>query len=271
MPVPPDFLPAPLIGLVLGLVLGSFANVVIYRLPRMLERAWAEPQEAAPAARWNLAWPPSHCPHCSTPLRWHHNLPLLGFALLRGRCAHCHQSIGWRYPLVELAGGLLGAWCGWRYGLTPSALAWMGFGLTLLCLAYIDWDTTLLPDALTQPLTWCGLIAAALGWTDQRLTLALWGAVGGYLLLWSVATVFRLLTGKDGMGQGDFKLLAALGAWLGPWAGLSLILIASLSGLLVGLLLRQRGQLREGLYLPFGPFLVIAGLWVMIAGPLPGL
>ena len=267
----PDFLPHLFIGLLLGLVLGSFANVVIYRLPRMLERAWAEPDSHAIRPAWNLAVPASHCPHCGTPLRWRHNLPLLGFALLRGRCAHCHHPIGWRYPLIEAAGGLLGAWCCWRYGLSAPALAWTGFGLTLLCLAVIDWDTTLLPDVLTQPLTWAGLIAAALGWSGQSLTLALWGAVGGYGLLWSVATGFRLMTGKDGMGQGDFKLLAALGAWLGPWAGLSLILIASLSGLLAGLMLRQRGRLREGLYLPFGPFLVLAGLWVMVAGPIPGL
>ena len=259
------------LGLALGLILGSFANVVIYRLPRMLEHAWAQQGDSAGSPAWNLATPASHCPQCNTPLRWRHNIPVLGFILLRGRCAHCQQPIGWRYPLVEVAGALLAGWCFWRHGLSAPALLWTGFSLTLLTLAVIDWDTTLLPDALTQPLTWSGLIAAALGWSGQSLPMALWGAVGGYLLLWSVATLFRWTTGKVGMGEGDFKLLAALGAWLGPWAGLSLILIASLSGLLVGLLLRQRGRLREGLYLPFGPFLVLGGLWVMVAGPLPGL
>lgn len=259
------------LGLLLGLVLGSFANVVIYRLPRMLEQAWAQPQDRYAGPTLNLAVPGSHCPDCGTALHWQHNIPLLGFALLRGRCAHCRQAISWRYPLIEALSALLAGWCLWRHGLSAPALAWTGFSLTLLTLAAIDWDTTLLPDALTQPLTWSGLIVAALGWSGQSLTLALWGAVGGYLVLWTVASVFQLLTGKVGMGQGDFKLLAALGAWLGPWAGLSLILIASLSGLLVGLLLRQRGGLREGLYLPFGPFLVLAGLWVMMAGPLPGL
>lgn len=257
-------------GLLLGLVLGSFANVVIHRLPRILEAQWSGPEHQA-TTPYNLAVPASHCPHCQTPLRWFHNIPLLSFVLLRGRCAHCGQLIGWRYPLVELAGAILCGWCFARFGLTASALAWSGFSLALLTLALIDWDTTLLPDALTQPLTWGGLLAATLGWTDQSLEMALWGAIGGYLFLWSVFWIFKLVTGKEGMGQGDFKLLAALGAWLGPWVGVSLILIASVSGLIVGLLLRRRGQLREGLYLPFGPFLSLAGLWVMVAGPLPGL
>lgn len=257
-------------GLLLGLVLGSFANVVIHRLPRMLEAQWSEhaPEAKSP---YNLAVPASHCPHCATPLRWYHNIPLLSFVLLRGRCGSCGTRIGWRYPLVELTAAVLCAWCFVRYGLSYHALVWSGFSLTLLMLAMIDWDTTLLPDVLTQPLTWGGLMAASLGWTDLSLETALWGAVAGYLFLWSVYWIFKLVTGKEGMGQGDFKLLAALGAWLGPWAGVSLILIASISGLVIGLLLRRQGQLREGLYLPFGPFLSFAGLWIMIAGPLPGL
>jgi len=257
-------------GLVLGLVLGSFANVVIHRLPKMLERQWSDHDNATDPA-YNLAVPGSHCPDCGTPVRWYHNIPLLGFMVLRGRCAHCGVRIRWRYPIVELTGAALAAWCFARYGLSATALCWTGFSLTLVMLAVIDWDTTLLPDALTQPLTWSGLMAAAMGWTDQSLPTALWGAVAGYLFLWTVYWLFRGITGKEGMGQGDFKLLAALGAWLGPWSGVSLILIASLSGLIVGLMLRRQGRLREGLYLPFGPFLAFGGLWVMMAGPLPGL
>lgn len=259
-----------LTGLLLGLVLGSFANVVIHRLPRMMEAEWSA-HETSATTPFNLSIPGSHCPQCLTPLRWHHNIPLLSFVFLRGRCGHCHARIPWRYPLVELAGATLCGWCFVHEGLSYAALAWSGFSLTLLTLAFIDWDTTLLPDALTQPLTWSGLMAAALGLTTLSLQTALWGAVAGYLFLWSVYWIFKLVTGKEGLGQGDFKLLAALGAWLGPWAGVSLILIASISGLVIGLLLRSRGQLREGLYLPFGPFLAFAGVWIMIAGPLPGL
>ncbi len=261
-------------GVMIGLVLGSFANVVIHRLPRMLERQWSAADETgsgAPLAPFNLAVPRSHCPHCGQTLRWHENIPLLSFMMQRGLCRHCSHPIGWRYPLVELAGAALGGWCFVRYGLEGPALAWMAFGLTLVVLAAIDWDTTLLPDALTQPLTWGGLLAAALGWSGLSLTLALWGAVGGYLCLWSLYWLFRLATGKEGMGQGDFKLLAALGAWWGPWAGVSIILVASLSGLMVGLWLRQKGGLREGGYLPFGPFLALAGLWMLVLGPIPGL
>lgn len=262
------------LGVVLGLVLGSFANVVIYRLPRMLERQWTAAEGMGmdtPRDPFNLAVPGSHCPHCNTPLRWYENLPLLSFLWQRGRCRHCREPIGWRYPLVELSGAALGGWCFMRFGLEGPAVAWMAFGLTLVVLAAIDWDTTLLPDVLTQPLTWGGLVAAALGWSGLSLPMALWGAVGGYLCLWSLYWAFRLVTGKEGMGQGDFKLLAALGAWWGPWAGVSIILIASLSGLAVGLWLRRQGGLREGGYLPFGPFLALAGLWLLVFGPLPGL
>ena len=157
------------------------------------------------------------------------------------------------------------------HGASASALAWAGFATALLALAAIDADTHLLPDAITQPLVWAGLLAAAWQLSDQSLSDALWGAVAGYLFLWTVYWLFKLLTGKEGMGQGDFKLLAALGAWLGWPALVSLVLIASLSGVASGLLLRARGQLGEDGYIPFGPFLAFAGLWVMAWGPLPGL
>ena len=267
----------------LGLAVGSFLNVLIHRLPRMLEAQWtAEARthandhdhaghDAIAPPTYNLAWPGSHCPHCHTALRWTDNIPVLSYLFLRGRCRTCQAPIGWRYLAVELLTSALFVGCFARHGLSMSALAWAGFASALLALAAIDADTTLLPDAITQPLVWAGLLAAAGQLSGQSLTDALWGAVAGYLFLWSVYWLFKLLTGKEGMGQGDFKLLAALGAWLGWQALVSLVLIASLTGVAGGLLLRARGQLGEDGYIPFGPFLAFAGLWVMVWGPLPGL
>lgn len=265
-------LSAPVLGL-LGLLIGSFLNVVIHRLPQMMERDWRResaellelpaPDEGPPLS---LLRPGSRCPHCGHALRWHENLPLIGWLRLRGRCAACCSPISPRYPLVEGLTGLLFAGLAWRFGTDPVLLAWAGFVAVLIAAAGIDWDTTLLPDSLTQPLLWAGLIAAALGWTlpvDQ----ALWGAVAGYGVLWTVFWLFKLLTGKDGMGAGDFKLLAALGAWLGPAMLLPVLLAASLIGAAVGLGLKSAGHLREGSYVPFGPFLAGAGLLVLYAGP----
>lgn len=262
----------------LGLAIGSFLNVVIHRLPRMLEAQWAaeahahEDNPAMPeTAPYNLAFPGSHCPHCGYALRWTDNIPVLSYLWLRGQCRQCHAPIGWRYLIVELLTSALFVWSVVTHGVSAQALAWAGFAAALIALAAIDADTTLLPDALTQPLVWAGLIAASLQWSGQTLTDALWGAVAGYLFLWTVYWVFKWVTGKDGMGQGDFKLLAALGAWLGWPALVSLILIASIAGVAGGLILRVRGQLNEAGYMPFGPFLAFAGLWVMTLGPLPTL
>ena len=265
----------------LGLAVGSFLNVLIHRLPRMLEAQWAAEarthahdhagHNAIDTPTYNLAWPGSHCPHCHTALRWTDNIPVLSYLCLRGRCRACKALIGWRYLAVELLTCALFVGCFARHGLSLSALAWAGFASALIALAAIDADTTLLPDAITQPLVWAGLLAAAWQLSGKSLTDALWGAVAGYLFLWSVYWLFKLLTGKEGMGQGDFKLLAALGAWLGWPALVSLVLIASLTGVAGGLLLRARGQLGEDGYIPFGPFLAFAGLWVMVWGPLPGL
>ena len=191
--------------------------------------------------------------------------------MLQGRCRACHAPIGWRYPAVELLTAGLFAWSFSRYGLSATALAWAGFAAALVTLAAIDADTTLLPDAITQPLVWSGLLAASLGLSQVSLTVALWGAVAGYLFLWSVYWLFKGVTGKEGMGQGDFKLLAALGAWLGWPALLSLVLIASLTGVACGLWLRLRQRMPEDGYIPFGPFLALAGAWVMALGTLPGL
>jgi leader peptidase (prepilin peptidase)/N-methyltransferase len=274
--MPIDFLSWTLIAL-FGLVVGSFLNVVIHRLPRMLEAQWAAEAreqaglEAAAEAPYNLALPRSHCPHCQTPLRWWDNIPALSYLWLRGRCRQCQAPIGWRYLAVELLTSALFVWSFAANGVSASAMAWAGFAAALVALAAIDADTTLLPDAITQPLVWSGLLAASLQWSAQSLSQALWGAVAGYLFLWTVYWLFKLITGKDGMGQGDFKLLAALGAWLGWPSLVSLVLIASLTGVAGGLLMRARGQLHEDGYIPFGPFLVFAGLWVMVWGPLPGL
>jgi leader peptidase (prepilin peptidase)/N-methyltransferase len=191
---------------------------------------------------------------------------VLSFVLLRGRCRHCQAPISWQYPAVELATAALFAWQFSRYGLSAQALVWAGFSCALLALAVIDARTTLLPDALTQPLTWAGLLAAGLGYSGVGLPDALWGAVGGYLFLWLVYWAFRLVTGKEGMGQGDFKLLAALGAWFGWQALLALILIASLSSLVIGLGLLWRRRLNADGRIPFGPFLALAGLVLMLWG-----
>jgi leader peptidase (prepilin peptidase)/N-methyltransferase len=257
----------------LGLCVGSFLNVVIHRLPRMLERQWqaqaAEVLGQAPAdgEALSLAHPPSRCPHCGHAIRWYENIPVLSWAVLRGRCSACAAPISWRYPFIELLTGALFAAVAWRFGPVPLALAWCGVVAALVAMAGIDWDTTYLPDDLTLPLLWAGLIVAALGWGALSTTQALWGAVAGYLSLWSVYQGYKLLTGKEGMGYGDFKLLAALGAWLGAAMILPIVLGASVIGAVVGIAMKLTGGLREGRYVPFGPFLAGAGLVVLLAGP----
>jgi leader peptidase (prepilin peptidase)/N-methyltransferase len=258
---------------VLGLLVGSFLNVVIHRLPKMLERQWADEcaqlagQPAAQAAAYNLLRPRSACPHCGHPIGWHENIPVLSWLALRGRCSACQARISARYPLVEVATGALFAYAAWRWGLTPAAAAWAGFGSAVLALALIDWDTTLLPDDITLPLAWAGLVASAFGWTGLPLAESLWGAVAGYLSLWTVYHFFKLATGKEGMGYGDFKLFAALGAWFGWQALIPIILVASVLGAGVGIAMKLTRGLREGGYVPFGPFLAFAGLVSLVLGP----
>ncbi len=258
---------------VLGLLVGSFLNVVIHRLPKMLERQWADEcaqlagKPAAGAAPYNLVRPRSACPHCGHGIRWHENIPVLSWLALRGRCSACKARISVRYPLVELATGALFAYAALRWGLTPAAAAWAGFAAAVLALALIDWDTTLLPDDITLPLAWAGLIASALGWTGLPLAESLWGAVAGYLSLWAVYQFFKLATGKEGMGFGDFKLFAALGAWFGWQALIPIILVASVLGAVVGIAMKLTRGLREGGYVPFGPFLAFAGLVSLVLGP----
>ena len=258
---------------VLGLLVGSFLNVVIYRLPKMLERQWAaecadlagrEPEAAEP---FNLVRPRSRCRQCGHVIRWYENIPVLSWLALRGKCSACSAPIGLRYPLVELATAGLFAFCAWKWGISWTAAAWAGFAAALVALAMIDWDTTLLPDDITLPLVWAGLIAAALRWNNLPLSQAVWGAVAGYLSLWAVYQGFKLLTGREGMGYGDFKLFAALGAWFGWQALVPMILMASVIGAVVGIAMKMGSGLREGGYVPFGPFLAGAGLTALLFGP----
>ncbi|WP_285260255.1 prepilin peptidase [Halopseudomonas bauzanensis] len=254
----------------LGLVVGSFLNVVIHRLPKMMERDWLQqaqemlhpdqPHVEQPV--YNLVLPHSHCPHCQTEIKPWQNLPLISYALLRGRCGSCRERISARYPLVELLTAVLSIVVAWQYGFGWPAAGMLLLTWALIALSLIDADTQLLPDAIVLPMLWLGLIANSFGlFTD--MTSALWGAVFGYLSLWSVYWLFKLITGKEGMGYGDFKLLAMLGAW-GGWQVLPLtILLSSLVGAILGIIiLKTRGD-SNSTPLPFGPYLAIAG-WIAI-------
>jgi leader peptidase (prepilin peptidase)/N-methyltransferase len=205
---------------VLGLTVGSFLNVVIHRIPKMLERewreqcAWLQGHEPGNDARYNLVLPPSACPQCGHAIRWYENIPVLSWLALRGQCSQCRTAISWRYPLVEALTGLLFAFAAWRWGMGAEVLWGWGLLGALIALTFIDFDTHLLPDSLTLPLAWAGLLANLSG-RFAPLDEAVVGAVAGYFSLWSVYHLFKFMTGKEGMGFGDFKLLAALGAWLG--------------------------------------------------------
>ena len=282
-----EWLDAGLLGL-LGLLVGSFLNVVIYRLPKMMENQWAAEYAQMTAANagespiatarldntagantpaFNLMVPRSRCQKCGHQIRWFENIPVVSYIFLRGKCSNCATKISARYPVVELVTGALFAWCAWKWGLSATALAWSAFSAAIVALAMIDWDTTFLPDDITLPLLWSGLIAAALQVTAVPLPVALWGAVAGYLSLWSIYWAFKLITGKEGMGYGDFKLFAALGAWFGWPALIPMILMASVIGAVVGIAMKFSSGLREGGYIPFGPFLAGAGLTAMFFGP----
>ncbi|THU00296.1 prepilin peptidase [Lampropedia puyangensis] len=268
-----------LLGL-LGLLVGSFLNVVIYRLPVIMQRAWKRDsiaflreqglqleevsQEEVP--RFNLMVPRSRCRQCGHAISAIENIPVLSYLVLRGKCRGCGTPIGMRYPLVEIVTGLAFAYCGHRWGLSYTGAAWAGFCAVIIALVMIDWDTTLLPDDMTLPLLWAGILAAWLGVINVPLAQSVLGAIVGYLSLWSVCLLFKLVTGKDGMGNGDFKLLAALGAWLGVWAILPIVLVSSVLGAVIGIALKLTNRLREGGYMPFGPFLGGAGLFVLMVG-----
>jgi leader peptidase (prepilin peptidase)/N-methyltransferase len=290
---------------VLGLLIGSFLNVVIYRTPVMMYRDWLSdavanlmtskdvpslwslvfgPKAVPPAgleaaadkaavaienlAPFDLTRPASRCGACGHKIRWYQNIPVLSYLFLRGRCASCKTSISARYPLVELVTGALFALCGWRFGLTPAGALWAAFAALLICQFLIDFDTQFLPDSLNYTLLWLGLIGAAMGWTGVPLSSAVWGAVFGYLSLWLVYHAYRLVTGKEGMGYGDFKLLAALGVWLGADYLIAIILVSSLVGAVIGITLRVVGKLaHKDIPIAFGPFLAGAGLVCLVIGP----
>lgn len=258
------------VAVLLGLVVGSFLNVVIHRLPKMMERDWLQqaremlhPEQPQPEQPiYNLVLPHSHCPHCQAEIKPWQNLPLISYALLRGRCGACRERISVRYPLVELLTAVLSGVVAWQFGFGWAAGAMLLLTWALISLSLIDADTQLLPDAIVLPMLWLGLIINSTGlFTDMHS--ALWGAVFGYLSLWSVYWLFKLITGKEGMGFGDFKLLAMLGAW-GGWQVLPLtILLSSLVGAILGIIiLKSRGD-SNATPLPFGPYLAIAG-WIAI-------
>jgi leader peptidase (prepilin peptidase)/N-methyltransferase len=253
---------------VIGLVVGSFLNVVIHRLPIMLERHWQRETGEAPPdnAPYNLVIPGSACPVCARKLHAWENIPVLSWLALRGRCAGCKTRISPRYPIIELLAGALSVLAAWQFGATPAAAGALILIWTLIAAAGIDLEHYILPDLLVLPLLWVGLLFNLFD-TYVPLGDAVIGAVAGYLVLWIVYQLFRLLTGKEGLGYGDFKLLAALGAWLG-WRMLPLIILAgALAGIIIGgawLLLSRRGRAHP---IPFGPFLVAGGLLALFAGP----
>jgi leader peptidase (prepilin peptidase)/N-methyltransferase len=289
----------------LGLLIGSFLNVVIYRTPIMMYRDWLGesvgnlmpagdtptlwalvfgPKMRAPdaletaatlaavqienLAPLNLSRPRSRCGTCGHTIAWYENIPVLSYLLLRGKCSACKTHISVRYPLVELTVAALFAVVGYRFGITPAAGLWAAFVALLVCQFLIDLDTQLLPDSFNYALLWLGLIGAAAGWTNVPLSSAVWGAVAGYLSLWSVYHAYRLATGKEGMGYGDFKLLAALGAWLGADYLFAIILVASMVGAVLGLTLLYIGKLaNKDIPISFGPFLAGAGLVCFVVGP----
>ena len=255
----------------LGLLVGSFINVIVYRLPIMLERAWqsSEARNELPTEAFNLAVPRSHCPSCAQQLSAVENVPVVSFLFLRGRCRHCKSRISARYPLVEIAASVASILVAMSFGFTASTLAFLVFAWFLLALSLIDLDHHLLPDDLTLPLLWLGLLVSAfnLGLPGVSLFDAVIGAAAGYMTLWSLFWAFLLVTGKEGLGYGDFKLLAALGAWLGWQAILPVLLLASLAGAVIGLILIVFGGRERSAPLPFGPFLAAAGFVMLIWGP----
>lgn len=263
----------------LGLCIGSFLNVVIYRLPKIAKRQWLQecqdyltqqggtyqsPNDELPK-HYSIAWPGSACHHCHQPLRWWHNIPLLSYLVLRGRCAYCHASISLRYPLVELMTAAASVYLALQHGCSLELVAWLAFCYLLIALIWIDFDHKLLLDNLTYPLLWLGLLFS-LYRNDLSPESAILGAALGYLSLWSVFWLFKLLTGKEGFGYGDFKLLAALGAWLGPSQLPMIIILAAVVGAVIGLALIASKRLPADRAIPFGPYLGLGGWLAMCYG-----
>ncbi len=258
---------------VLGLLVGSFLNVVILRLPRMMEAGWKEEcralleieSSAEAAPRISLMSPPSRCPSCQAAIRPWQNIPVLSWLLLRGRCAQCGTRISIQYPLVELIAGVTAAVCVWRFGWSPQLAAALVLSWTLIALTAIDLREMLLPDDLTLPLLWLGLGLSTLS-VFASPSASIWGGIAGYLSLWSIYHLFKLVTGKEGMGYGDFKLLAALGAWFGAAALPMILLLSSLVGAAIGIAMIVFAGRARGQPIPFGPYLAGAGWLTLIWG-----
>ncbi|MDH3509623.1 MAG: A24 family peptidase [Gammaproteobacteria bacterium] len=276
---------------ILGLLIGSFLNVVIYRLPRMLQREWrqqcadllaadnAAGQPAIPVAKseqagdtFNLVTPRSACPACGTAIKAYQNVPIISYLLLKGRCANCAAKIPARYPVIEAMAGILSALIAWRFGYTLECAAALIMAWSLIALAVIDLDTQLLPDIITLPLLWLGLALSLFSnpegsaiFTDPRS--AIIGGIAGYLSLWSIYQGFKLVTGKEGMGYGDFKLLAALGTWLGWQMLLLIVLLSAVVGLVAALGMKIFRGHDSQIPIPFGPYLAAAGFIAMLWGP----
>ncbi len=258
----------------LGLLVGSFLNVVIHRVPKMMEREWAANcadlagKELPASEPFNLSRPRSRCPSCQHQILWYENIPVLSYLMLRGRCSNCKTAISLRYPAIEIVTGLVFVTLARMYGLSPVAMVWAALACLLIAQFWIDFDTQLLPDDLNYLILWLGLIVSAMGWTTVPLASSVWGAVFGYLSLWSVYQLHHLVTGKQGMGHGDFKLLAGLGAWFGAEYLIALILLSSLVGSLLGGAMLLIGRLsNRDIPIPFGPYLAGAGMVAMLAGP----
>jgi leader peptidase (prepilin peptidase)/N-methyltransferase len=258
-------------ALLVGLLIGSFLNVVIFRLPKMMERDWQvqcaelRGESVSDTPKFDIVTPRSACPACGQAIAPWHNVPIFGWLILKGRCAACHARIPVRYPLVELLTGVLSALLAWRFGFGGAAFGALFFLWSLIALTFIDLDTQLLPDSITLPLLWGGLLFNLFG-TFTDLESAVIGAMGGYLILWTVYWLFKLVTGKEGMGFGDFKLLAAIGAWLG-WKSLpAVILVSAGMGAVIGIILIVLTRRSRGTPIPFGPYLALGGLVSLIWG-----
>ncbi len=254
-----------------GLLVGSFLNVVIYRLPKMMEREWQvqcaelRGETVADGQPFNIVVPRSACPSCNHQITAPENIPLVSWLVLGGKCSACGAGIPLRYPFVEFLTGALSSFVAWRFGFTPATLGTLLFVWSLVALAFIDLDTHLLPDSITLPLLWLGLLFNIFG-TFTDLKSAVIGAICGYLVLWTVYWLFKLVTGKEGMGYGDFKLLAAIGAWVG-WKLLpAVVLLSAGLGAIVGIGLVVIARHRRGAPIPFGPFLALAGIMALLWG-----
>ncbi len=261
-----------MLSVVLGLMVGSFLNVVIYRLPKMMEREWhsncleLQGKELPETTKYTLAIPRSACPTCGHMITAIENIPVISYMLLKGKCSSCKASISMRYPLIEALTGIVIGLVSWKFGYTSTTIfAWI-FTFALIALTFIDFDTQLLPDDITLPLLWLGLIFNLNnGFTDIKS--AVIGAVAGYLILWSIYWLFKLIRGKEGMGYGDFKLLAAIGAWFGWQLLATVILLSSVLGAVIGISLIVFANRGREVPMPFGPFLAIAGIAALFSGP----